>query len=559
MNIRNELKLYTEKSIQSLQKKAVFSKFEIPNIQILKPKEPNNGDYALSIAMEIAKIEKENPIEVAENIKTELQLIKGIGKIFSRIEAVNPGFINFYLSPEFLEKQVQLALRKREKFGNLSFGKGKKIQVEFISANPTGPLTVGNGRGGAFGDTLANVLQKAGYRTEKAYYINDYGNQINVLGHSILKDADAKYSGEYIDELAGQFKDETDTYAIGKAAAKIILDSIIKKTTDNLNIHYDEWFSESVLYQKGEVDKAIEFLKKKGYTYEKDGALWFKSSEFGDERDRVIIKSDGTKTYLAGDIAYHRYKFETKKFDKVINIWGADHYGDVKGLMAGVEALGHKGKWEDYLSQFVTKILRRKWQRRGNSLEIVLLQFVSVLKDGKPVKMSKRLGTAIAMDDLLDEISADVTRFFFLQKSANTHLNFDMTLAKEQSEKNPVFYVQYAYARICSILRNGEVDVSRMDHIKNINLLTHEKEVILMRQLLRFEDIIEDTAIDYQVHRIPQYALELSSSFHQFYNECHCLVDDENLREARLGLLLATKIVLKNTLDVMGISAPEKM
>lgn len=559
MNIRNELKLYTEKSIQSLQKKAVFSKFAIPNIQILKPKEPSNGDYALSIAMEIAKIEKENPIEVAENIKTELQLIKGIGKIFSRIEAVNPGFINFYLSPDFLEKQVQLTLRKREKFGNLSFGKGKKIQVEFISANPTGPLTVGNGRGGAFGDTLANVLQKAGYRTEKAYYINDYGNQINVLGHSILKDADAKYSGEYIDELAGQFKDETDTYAIGKAAAKIILDNIIKKTTDNLNIHYDEWFSESVLYQKGEVDKAIDFLRKKGYTYEKDGAVWFKSSEFGDERDRVIIKSDGTKTYLAGDIAYHRYKFETKKFDKVINVWGADHYGDVKGLMAGVEALGHKGKWEDYLSQFVTKILRRKWQRRGNSLEIVLLQFVSVLKDGKPVKMSKRLGTAIAMDDLLDEISADVTRFFFLQKSANTHLNFDMTLAKEQSEKNPVFYVQYAYARICSILRNGEVDISRMDHIKNINLLTHEKEVILMRQLLRFEDIIEDTAIDYQVHRIPQYALELSSSFHQFYNECHCLIDDENLREARLGLLLATKIVLKNTLDVMGISAPEKM
>jgi arginyl-tRNA synthetase len=558
MNIRNELKLYTEKSIQSLQKKAVFSKFEIPNIQILKPKESVNGDYALSVAMEIAKIEKEDPIDVAKNIGGELQKIKGISKIFSRIEAVNPGFINFYLSKEYLDKQIRTILRKNEKFGNLSLGRNKKIQVEFISANPTGPLTVGNGRGGAFGDTLANVLARAGYRTEKAYYVNDYGNQINVLGHSILKDTDAKYSGEYIDELSRQFGGETDVYAIGKKAAKIILEKNIKKTTDKLNIHYDEWFSESTLYLKGEVDQTINYLKKKGHTYEKDGALWFRSSSFGDERDRVIIKSDGTKTYLAGDIAYHRYKFETKKFDKVINIWGADHFGDVKGLMAGVEALGHKGKWENYLSQFIIKILRRKWQRRGNSLEIVLLQFVSVLKDGKPVKMSKRLGTAIAMDDLLDEISADVTRFFFLQKSANTHLNFDMNLAKEQSEKNPIFYIQYAYARICSILRNGGVDV-QASHINNISLLVHEKEILLMRQLLRFEDVIEDTAIDYQIHRIPQYTLELSSSFHQFYNECHCLVDDEGLKEARLGLLLATKIVLKNTLDVMGISAPEKM
>ncbi|MFA6347911.1 MAG: arginine--tRNA ligase [Candidatus Paceibacterota bacterium] len=404
MNLRNELKIYTEKAIKNLQSKAIFSEFEIPNIQILKPKEIANGDYALSIGMEIAKIEKENPIEVANNIKEELEKIKGIDKIFSHIEAVNPGFVNFYLSQEFLDKQIKTILRNKEKFGNLSLGRNKKVQVEFISANPTGPLTVGNGRGGAFGDTLANVLAKAGYRIEKAYYINDYGNQINVLGHSILKDAEAKYSGEYIDELAIRFKDETDAYSIGKKAAKIILDNNIKKTTDRLNIHYDEWFSERTLYEKKEVEKTIEYLKKKGHTYEKDGAIWFRSSSFGDERDRVIVKSDGTKTYLAGDLAYHRYKFETKKFDKVINIWGADHFGDVKGLMAGVEALGHKGKWENYLFAFITKILRKKWQRRGNSLEIVLLQFVSVLKDGKPVKMSKRLGTAIAMDDLLDKL-----------------------------------------------------------------------------------------------------------------------------------------------------------
>lgn len=531
MNTRNELKKYTRTAIENLQKKAVFSKFEIPNTHILKPKEPLNGDYALSIAMEIAKIEKENPIDVAQNIKEEIQEIKGIGKIFSRIEAVNPGFVNFYLNPEFLEKKIDDVLNEKEKFGNVPLGKNQKVQVEFISANPTGPLTVGNGRGGPFGDTLANVFIKAGYDVKKCYYVNDYGKQISVLGHSIMKDADAKYAGEYIDELAKKFKDRTDIYAIGEEASVSIL-SDIKKTTDGLNIKYDEWFSEKTLHKKGEVDKVVDILTKKGYTYEKEGAIWFKSTDFGDERDRVIIKSDGTKTYLAGDLAYHLNKFEKKKFDKVINVWGADHYGDVKGLVGGVKALGYDG------------------------LEIILLQFVSVLRNGKPVKMSKRLGTAIAMDDLIDELPADVIRFFFLQKSANTHLNFDIELAKEQSDKNPVFYVQYAYARICSILRSGEC--SNIDTSIPCNF-SHDKEIALMRQIVRLEDIIEDTANDYQVHRIPQYALELSAAFHQFYNECHCLVEDESIKKARLKLLQATKIALKNTLGVMGISTPEKM
>ncbi|MCK9578417.1 arginine--tRNA ligase [bacterium] len=531
MNIRNELKNHTRVALENLQEKAVFSKFKIPEIHILKPKEVSNGDYALGIAMEIAKIEKENPIDVAQSIKEEIQVIKGVSKIFSRIEAVNPGFINFYLNPEFLEKKIGNILDEKEKFGNLFLGKNQKAQVEFVSANPTGPLTVGNGRGGPFGDTLANVLIKAGYKVEKCYYVNDYGKQILVLGHSILKDADAKYTGEYIDELAKKFKDRNDIYTIGEEASVSILNDI-KKTTDGLNIKYDEWFSEKTLHKKGEVDKVVDILTKKGYTYEKEGAIWFRSTDFGDERDRVIVKSDGTKTYLAGDLAYHLNKFEKKKFNKVINVWGADHYGDVKGLTGGVKALGYEG------------------------LEIVLLQFVSVLRDGKPVKMSKRLGTAVAMDDLLDELPSDVIRFFFLQKSANTHLNFDIELAKEQSDKNPIFYVQYAYARICSILRNGEL--KNIDKNAPFNF-SHDKEIALMRQIVRFEDIIEDTAIDYQIHRIPQYSLELSAAFHQFYNECHCLVEDEKIRKSRLQLLLATKITLKNTLDIMGISAPERM
>jgi arginyl-tRNA synthetase len=419
----------------------------------------------------------------------------------------------------------------------LDIGKGKKIQVEFISANPTGPLTVGNGRGGFFGDVLGNVLEKSGYEVEKAYYVNDYGNQILSLGHSVLKDADAKYSGEYIDNLAKNFKDETDAYAIGKKSAKMILDNLIKKTVENLNIEYDEWFSETMLYEDGTVEKVIDLLKKNDFTYEKDNALWFKSSQFGDERDRVIIKSDGSKTYLAGDLAYHKYKFENKKFDKVINVWGSDHFGDVPGLMAGIEAMGY-GK---------------------NRLDIPLLQFVTVMKDGKPVKMSKRLGTAVTMDDLLDELSVDVIRFFFLQKSANTHLNFDINLAREQSDKNPVFYIQYAYARISSILKAGEINEKKMKNIKNIDLLTHEKEILLMREILKFKDVIEDTANDYQVHRLPQYALGLAAAFHQFYNDCYCLVEDEDLREARLGLLVVTKIALNNVLNIMGVSAPDKM
>jgi len=533
MNIRNELKKNAEKAIKNLQGKAVFSKFGIPSIRILKPKEAINGDYALNIAMEIAKIEKEDPLEVAKNIKEELEKIEEISEIFSRIEAVNPGFINFYFNPEFLGRKIKEILKEKDKFGNLHLEKKQKIQIEFVSANPTGPLTVGNGRGGPFGDTLANVFAKAGYEVKKCYYVNDYGKQISVLGHSILKDADAKYTGEYIDDLANKFKDRIDAYAIGEEAASIILKEI-KNTTDRLNIQYDEWFSEKTLHKNGEVDNVIDLLGKKGYTYEKDDAIWFKSTEFGDERDRVIVKSDGTKTYLAGDLAYHLNKFEKKKFNRVINIWGADHYGDVKGLIGGTKALGYDG------------------------LEIILLQFVSVLRDGKPVKMSKRLGTAIAMDDLLDELPADVIRFFFLQKSADTHLNFDIELAKEQSDKNPVFYVQYAYARICSILRNGNFDAEECID-DSLCRISHEKEIALMRQIAKFEDIIEDTAIDYQVHRIPQYALELSSVFHQFYNECHCLVDDEDVKKSRLQLLLAAKIALKNTLNVMGISAPEKM
>jgi arginyl-tRNA synthetase len=522
MSIREEIKNSVLKALKILGYEGDFS------IKVLRSQKASFGDYSVSVAMEVAKLEKKNPMEVAEKIKENIK-----GKHFEKIEVMNPGFINFFISKEYVFKELGEVLKKGKKFGQFPLKK-QKIQVEFISANPTGPLTVGNGRGGPFGDVLANVLKKYGFNVKKAYYINDHGKQILSLGHSILKDEEAKYTGEYIDRLHKKIKGK-DPYRIGKEAAKIIMRDMIKKTIKKLNINFDEWFSESTLHKGKEVDNVVQFLRDSGLTYEQEGAEWFMSTALGDERDRVIIKSDGEKTYLLGDIAYHKYKFEKKKFDKVINIWGADHFGDVPGLIAGVEAMGYM-----------------------NKLKIVLLQFVTVVKDGKTVRMSKRLGTAVTMDDLLDELSPDVIRFFFLMKSADTHLNFDLDLAKEQSEKNPVFYVQYAHARISSILKNSK-RVLRIAKIKNVELLQNSKEIELMKQILKFPEIVEDTASDYEVHRIPQYALDLANSFHKFYAECHVLTDDLKLREARLGLVAAAKIALKNTLELMGISAPEKM
>ena len=517
----------TRKEIKELVEEAIKKAYGIDfDVQVLRPKERNHGDFSVSCALEIGKTINSKPLDIAEQIKENLK-----SDSIEKVEIVSPGFINFFVSSKVIKKEVKNILKEKDKFGDLEIGKGQKIQIEFISANPTGPLTVGNGRGGPFGDVLSNVFQKAGYRVEKAYYVNDFGKQILTLGHSILKDEESKYTGEYIDEIGKRIKGE-DVYSVGKKGAEIILNEMIKKTIEKLGIKYDEWFLESELHKKGEIDKTIELLKKKELIYESEGALWFKSTQFKDERDRVLIKSNGEKTYLAGDIAYHKYKFEKKKFNRVINVWGADHYGDVAGLKAGVEALGHKDK-----------------------LEIILLQFVTVMKDGSPVKMSKRLGTAITMDDLLEELNSDVIRFFFLNKAASTHLAFDLNLAKEQSEKNPVFYVQYAHARISSILNKaGDIKIP-----KDFSLLNDKREIELMKQILRFKEIIEDTVKDYQIQRIPQYAIDLATTFHGFYQDCQVLIEDNDLKNQRLGLVLATKITLKNVLNLMGISAPDKM
>lgn len=535
-------KIMLKKKIEGLIKEIVKKE-----VRLEHPANPEFGDYSTNLALQT----KTDPDKIIESLKTQ--------PLFEKIEKAGPGFINFFLSPKVLQEELAEIIEQADNYGQLDIGQNKKVQVEFISANPTGPLTVANARGGPYGDVLANLLQKAGFQTAKAYYVNDAGQQILSLGHSILKDKEAEYQGEYIDELAKTLRkvrglnfnnpDKKDIFKIGQAAAKRIVKDLIQKTTDRLGIKYDEWIFESDLDQSGRIDEVLKYLTEKGLIEEKEGARWFKSSKFGDERDRVVVKKDGGKTYLAGDLALHRYKFEDKRFDKVINIWGADHHGDVPGLMAGVEALGHKGK-----------------------LKIILLQFVTILDKGVKQKMSKRAGFYVSMDELLDKVGPDAVRFFFLQKSPDTHLNFDLALAQEQSAKNPVYYVQYAQARICSILRKAtrlkKVAFSEMFSFRqrgasqrqSFSVLNQPDELNLIRWLIRFPEIIEETAGDYQVQRLPYYSLELANHFHKFYESCRVL-DESNkeLSRARIGLIQATQIVLRNVLKLMGIQAPEKM
>ena len=534
MTIREQIK---EIISNTLEEKVEFT--------VEVPENKNYGNYATNIALILAKKEKKNPIEVAQEIISKIEIPASPAggrnpKLFEKVENVN-GFINFFLKPEFLQQQVKEIIKQGKKYGKLEIGKNKKIQVEFISSNPTGPLTVANGRGGPMGDVLANVLKAAGYKSEKEFYVNDSGNQIEILGHSILKDEQAQYKGEYIDKLAKKISAQGETsprrggedpYEIGKKAAEIIVKEMIKKTTDKFGINYDKWFFESELGKKNLPDKIIKFLKEKDLLYEKDNATWFKSTNFGDTRDRVLIKKDKNKTYLTNDIAYHYNKFKERKFDEVINIWGADHHGDVPGLMAGVEAIGYKGK-----------------------LKIILHQFITVLEKGEKVKMSKRLGTFIPLDELLEAVGADVVRFFFLMYSADQHMDFNLDLAKEKSEKNPVYYVQYAYARINSILRK-----SKGHNLEaKLDLLKHPSEIELIKNLIKLPEIIEDIATDYQVQRLPNYAIELATAFHKFYTDCRILGEKKNLEKARLSLITATKIILENILDLMGISKPERM
>jgi len=550
--IREEIKKIIEKSIKELQKKKVFPEFEIPEIQVEKPEEKIHGDYATSVAMIIAKQIKKDPIEIAKVIT--LQLTTYNLQLFEKVEVMEPGFINFFLSKEYLQKQVGEILKQGEKFGKLKIGKNQKVQVEFISANPTGPLHIGNGRGAFFGDTLANVLEKAGYKVTREYYINDAkaNTQIRILGKTALGKGITYLTEDLkqkIKKLEPKLKKITDEGEAGYLLAQEIQKDIENFIGKKLKIKFDNWISEEDFYKKSKIDKIYNWLKDKNLVYKKEGADWLKTSKFGDQQDWVIIRETGKPTYLLSDIAYHKDKFD-RGFQKIINIWGADHQGHVGKIKAVAKMLSYKGDLDILISQVVR------------------------LKKGK---ISKRKGKIVTLEWLIEEVGLDATRFFYLMKSLDTQMEFDVELAKERSEKSPVFYVQYAHARICSILRkcgkfenrasegsegedeNGVLIAFRISNIENLKLLSHPSELALIKQLIRFPEIVEDIAKDYQVQKLPQYAIDLATLFHQFYRDCRVISEDKLLTQARLGLILATKALLKNTLNLMGISAPEKM
>jgi arginyl-tRNA synthetase len=545
------------------KKSQEWSDFELPEIQAEYTKNDKFGDYSSNIAMVLAKKVGKDPMEIAEAIKDaichserseESRNIKSNDTItesfanaqddtvknFEKIEVAAPGYLNFYLSKKYLQDVVKKINAEKENFGASQKGKGIKINNEFISANPTGPLHLGNGRGGFYGDSLSKILRKAGFDVTVEYYVNDAGEQVVKLGHSVLKDGEKVYEGEYIDELNKKFGKIQDVREVGEKSANYILENIIKKTVkEKMRIEFDEWTSEKELQKKGYDNRAVEMLKKKGFTYESDGALWLKTTEFGDDKDRVLVKSDGKNAYIAGDCGYMLDKIE-RGFDKLIMGLGADHHGYVSRLKAVAKMLGFHGDFR-----------------------IILSQLVRLVKDGKEVRMSKRAGNVVYIDDLIEEVGHDVARFFFLMYSPDTHMNFDLGLAKEQSQKNPVFYVQYAHARICSILQKSLSANNKQESASNdinLSLLSHEKELDLIKELNKFPELIEEISESYEAHRLPHYALKLADKFHSFYDACR-VIDEENpeLSKARLSLVNSARIVLAETLRLIGVSAPKSM
>ena len=527
-------------------------------IRLEVPKDKQHGDFACNIAMILAKSLHMAPRAIAQKLCDRIQRNRDI----ERVEVAGAGFINFYLSSAWLYETMRQIEAEQENYGKVDIGHGKKVMVEFVSANPTGPMHMGNARGGALGDCLASVLEYAGYDVSREFYINDAGNQIEKFGNSLnaryiqeLQGEDAiafpedGYHGDDIREHAKAcIAIHGDRYlqASEKERKAALVDYALEKNITALQedlgkyrIHYDVWFRESALHESGAVQDAIALLTKKGYTYEEDGALWLNCEKMGLEKNEVLVRQNGIPTYFAADIAYHINKLTTRGFDWAINIWGADHHGHVARMKKALDAAGVD----------------------GNRLDVVLMQLVRLMRDGEVVRMSKRTGKAITLSDLLEDISVDAARFFFNMRSAGSHLDFDLTLAAEQSNENPVFYVQYAHARICSILRLLEeegVKVLPFDEVKT-TLLTDESELALLKKLADLPDEITSAAKALEPARLTRYVMDLAAAFHTFYTACRVRTEDCDLMNARLKLIDSTRIVLKGVLSMLKITAPEKM
>lgn len=527
-------------------------------IKLEVPKDKLHGDFACNIAMILSKGLHSAPRKIADAVVAHIQTDEDIYKV----EVAGAGFINFYLTPNWLYKTMQQIEEQGKDYGKIDLGKGKRVMVEFVSANPTGPMHMGNARGGALGDCLASVLEYAGYDVTREFYVNDAGNQIEKFGNSLnaryiqqLKGEDAidfpedGYHGDDITEHAKAFIsiygdkylecDERERKAalVGYALEKNV--TALREDLEKYRIVYDVWFRESKLHNDGEVMGTIQRLADNGYTYEEDGAVWLNCEKMGLDKNEVLIRKNGIPTYFAADIAYHINKLETRKYDWAINIWGADHHGHVARMKKALEAVNIN----------------------SDRLDIVLMQLVRLMQDGEVVRMSKRTGKAITLSDLLEDISVDAARFFFNMRSAGSHLDFDLTLAAEQSNDNPVFYVQYAYARICSIIRllkEDGVEVRKYSEIKP-SLLTDETELTLLKKLADLPEEIKSAAEALEPAKITRYIMDLATDFHSFYNSCHVKGDDNELMAARLKLVDSVRIVMAGILGMLKITAPEKM
>lgn len=547
----------------------------VPAVFLETPKNRSHGDYATNIAMTLASKLKKNPRKIAAEIINHIDLQEGM---IAKCDIVDPGFINLVLSEDYWRNILTIIHKEGGQYGSGNIGNGESVNLEFVSANPTGPLHVGHGRGAVVGDALANILAVSGYNVIKEYYWNDAGSQIKNLGVSInyrirsLKDPDFSalnpfpecgYKGDYVEEDAKQFVAEASTettidlnsiYSLspeevsdtsslsaslsGAAGADIRKEKIMESLENFGGIKFDVQQSENDLHDNGAVADAINYLENKNLIYEKDGAKWFKSTQFGDEKDRVVKKEDGNLTYLAADIAYHRDKLE-RGYNKIIDIWGADHHGYIPRVRGAIEAMGFDPE----------------------KFNVLLIQMVTLIRDGKPVTMSKRSGEFVTLQDVIDEVGSDAARFFFLMRRYDSQLEFDLNLAKKTTADNPVFYVQYMHARICSILRKAKEEGISLPSDKDVDssLLTESEEMDIIKLLASYPEIVEGSALSMEPHRITFFLQNLANEFHSYYNKTRIVTDDDAISKARLYLVLAAKQVVRNALTLLGISSPERM
>lgn len=560
--IRDRIGELVSTALREAQRAGDLPGVALPEVTIDRPKIAEHGDYASNVAMRLQRATGGKPIEIAETIVRYLPADPAVGEA----SVAPPGFINFRLDEGWLADQVAAILDAGSRFADREAAPPLKYQVEFVSANPVGPVHVGNGRGAAFGSTLANVLRAVGHQVETEYYVNDAGTQAHVFARTLyvryqqlfgrdVQVPEGGYPGEYVIELAeeikGQYGDrflrpegEAAPDELGTIGLEMMVESI-KADLAGLNVQYDVWFRERDLYEEGgDYDQTMALLRERGYVAEREGAVWFTSTDLGEDKDNVLVRSGGAPTYFASDIAYHRDKFVDRGFDRVIDIWGADHQGHVSRLKAAVEAIGSDPEY----------------------LRILLYQLVTLKRGGETVRLSKRAGDIITLREVVDEVGADACRFFFLLRSADSQMDFDIDLAKRQSEENPVYRVQYAHARIAGILRTA-AERGLTDEGGDVRLLTHPAELALIRKMLQLPELLDTIAERYEPHHLPHYALDLATTFHAFYTEVRVIGHDPVTREevteavsrARLKLVAAAKITLARVLGLMGMSAPDRM